>query len=244
MPCLTTNSVAGEARGEGASWQWREFKLTGYYFPGQTLYHGGLAVERQSGGKLFFVGDSFTPSGTDDYCLQNRNLVHGDQGYAYTLDLLNRLGGEYWLINQHVAPMFRFDAQHHERMKQELAKRQALLAALTPLPDANYAVDENWASFYPYSVSVRGGDPVEIELRVENHTARAQEFRVKWNLPAGWRMLRGQDHASVAANQTGGLKLRLIAEEGAKAGIMTADVSFAGWQLQRWSEAMLEVVSP
>ncbi len=146
MPCLTTNPVTGEAMGEGASWQWREFKLTGYYFPGQTLYHGGLAVEREGGGKLFFVGDSFTPSGTDDYCLQNRNLVHGDQGYAYTLDLLQRLGGEYWLINQHVAPMFRFDESQYKRMKAELAKRRELLGAITPLPDANYAVDEGWAT--------------------------------------------------------------------------------------------------
>jgi glyoxylase-like metal-dependent hydrolase (beta-lactamase superfamily II) len=244
MPCLTTTPVAGEAMGEGVSWQWREFKLTGYYLPGQTLYHGGLAVERQSGGKLFFVGDSFTPSGTDDYCLQNRNLVHGDQGYAYTLDLLNRLGGEYWLINQHVAPMFRFDTQHYQRMKLELVKRQALLAALTPLPDANYAVDENWASFYPYTVLARRGGPVEIQLRVDNHTAQTQEFSVKWNLPVGWRLLSGQQKVSVAANQTGVLRLRLGAEEGAMAGILTADVSFAGWTLPRWSEAMLEVVSP
>lgn len=241
MPCLTINPVEGESVGEGASWQWREFKLTGYYFPGQTLYHGGLAIERAGGGKLFFAGDSYTPSGIDDYCLQNRNLVHRNQGYDSTLDLLERLGGAYWVINQHVAPMFRFNAEQYARMRAELAKRRELLAALTPLPDENYAVDEQWARFYPYAATAKEGEPLELELQVENHTAKPQEFRVQWNAPEGWRVVEGQRQARVGPNQTGVLKLRLRAESGAGAGILTADIAFAGFELHRWSEAMLEV---
>jgi glyoxylase-like metal-dependent hydrolase (beta-lactamase superfamily II) len=243
MPCLTTNPVTGEAVGEGASWQWREFKLTGYYFPGQTLYHGGLAVEREGGGKLFFAGDSFTPSGIDDYCLQNRNLVHRNQGYDSALDLLERLGGDYWVINQHVPPVFRFEAEHYSRMRAELAKRRELLAALTPLPDANYAVDEQWARFYPYSVTARGGEAVELELQVENHMPTPQEFRVKWNAPEGWRVVEGQRQVKAGPNQKGVLKVRLISEDGAPAGILTADIAFSGFELRRWSEAMLEVAN-
>lgn len=240
MPCLTTNPITGEAVSEGSSWQWREFKLTGYDFPGQTLYHGGLAVEREGGGKLFFAGDSFTPSGIDDYCLQNRNLVHLDQGYDSTLDLLERLGGDYWVINQHVAPMFSFDAGQYSRMRAELAKRRELLAALTPLPDANYAVDENWARLYPYSATAKRGEPVEFELQVENHTSTPQEFRVKWNVPEGWRLLEGQKQAKAGPRQKAVLRVRLMAEGSASAGILTADIAFASFELRRWSEAMLE----
>ena len=56
MPCLTTNPITGEVKGEADSWQWREFRMASYFFPGQTLYHGGLHIERESSEKIFFVG--------------------------------------------------------------------------------------------------------------------------------------------------------------------------------------------
>lgn len=240
MPCLTTNPVTGVARSDGESWRWREFRLTSYYFPGQTLYHGGLAVERDGGGRLFFVGDSFTPSGIDDYCLQNRNFVHPGQGFLSCLGVLEKLGGEYWLINQHVAPMFRFDAAQLERMRDELGKRARLLAELTPLPDANYAVDEGWARFHPYAVKARRGRTVDLELRLENHTAARQEFRLRWNAPAGWRVARGEERITVPAKSTGAAKVTLAAESPGEVAVLTADVAFAGFDLRRWTEALLE----
>jgi len=237
MPCLTTHPITGDARGEAETWTWREFKLASYFFPGQTLYHGGLSVERESGEKLFFVGDSFTPSGTDDYCLQNRNFVHAGEGYQYCLDLLEKLGGTHWLINQHVLPMFRYDAGQMARMRSELAKREKLLAELTPLPDANYAVDEGWARIYPYSVK---GKTVSLELRVDNHTGTAQEFRVRWNVPKGWELVRGAERVTVAAHSGGVLPVVLRAAEPGEVAVLTVDVAFAGFDLRRWTEALLE----
>ncbi|MBI2685442.1 MAG: MBL fold metallo-hydrolase [Acidobacteria bacterium] len=240
MPCLTTNPIAGEARGEAEGWQWREFKMASYFFPGQTLYHGGLSVERESGEKLFFVGDSFTPSGTDDYCLQNRNFVHADEGYRYCLDLLEKLGGTHWLINQHVAPMFRYDTGQVQRMREELAKRERLLAELTPLPDANYAVDESWARMYPYSVKARAGQTVTVELRIDNHSAKAQDFRVKWNVPAGWEVVRAAERVTIGARTGSAVKATLRAVTPGEVAVLTADVAFAGFDLRRWTEALLE----
>ena len=237
MPCLTTHPITGDARGEAETWKWREFNLASYFFPGQTLYHGGLSVERESGEKLFFVGDSFTPSGTDDYCLQNRNFVHAGEGYRYCLDLLEKLGGTHWLINQHVLPMFRYDAGQTARMRSELAKREKLLAELTPLPDANYAVDEGWARIYPYSAK---GKTVSLELRVDNHTGTAQEFRVRWNVPKGWELVRGAERVTVEAHSGGVLPVVLRAAEPGEVSVLTVDVAFAGFDLRRWTEALLE----
>jgi glyoxylase-like metal-dependent hydrolase (beta-lactamase superfamily II) len=237
MPCLTTNPITGDARGEAESWKWREFNLASYFFPGQTLYHGGLSVERESGEKLFFVGDSFTPSGTDDYCLQNRNFVHAGEGYRYCLDLLEKLGGTHWLINQHVLPMFRYDAAQMTRMREELAKREKLLAELTPLPDANYAVDEGWARIYPYSVK---GKTVSLELRVDNHTGKPQDFRVRWNVPKGWELVKGADRVTVAPHSGGVLPVTLRAMAPGEVSVLTVDVAFAGFDLRRWTEALLE----
>ena len=52
--------------------RWHE-SVNFFDFPGHTLYHGGFWW-RDGGEKPFFVGDSFTPSGIDDYCLQNRDF--------------------------------------------------------------------------------------------------------------------------------------------------------------------------
>lgn len=241
MPCLTTNPVAGDATGEGHAWQWREFKLTSYFFPGQTLYHGGLTVEREGAPeKLLFVGDSFTPSGTDDYCLQNRNFVHAGEGYRYCLDLIERLGGEHWLINQHVAPMFRYDTGRISRMRQELGKREALLASLTPLPDANFAVDEGWARLYPYSVKASPGQETSVELRLDNHAATAHEFHINWNVPAGWQLVRGDRQVRAGARQPAVARATLRATAPSDVAVLTVDIAFAGFDLRRWTEALLE----
>jgi hypothetical protein len=58
------------------------------YFPGQTIYHGGLLRRHESGKRIFFAGDSFTPSGMDDYCLLNRNFLAPEKGF---LDCLRQI---------------------------------------------------------------------------------------------------------------------------------------------------------
>jgi len=240
MPCLTTNPISGESMRKEQSWQWREFKLTSLSFPGQTLYHGGLALDREDGSKILFVGDSFTPSGTDDYCLQNRNLVHANQGYRYCLDVIEQLGGNYWLINQHVLPMFKFDEARIDRMRSELTIRERVLADLTILPDANYAVDEGWARFYPYSVKAAKSQTAAIELRLENHTGERQTLRVKWNVPRWWRLEKSQSLADVAPRSQAVLAATLRAVDPDEVAVLTADIQIAGYDLRAFTEAILE----
>ena len=49
------------------------------------MYHGGLVARRDDGQTYLFVGDSFTPSGMDDYCMQNRDILRPGEGYEYCL---------------------------------------------------------------------------------------------------------------------------------------------------------------
>ncbi len=75
LPCLNPEKVQlDQVLKDGESWQWHEFKLTAYHFPGQTLYHGGLLAE--SGDlRILFVGDSITAGGIEDYFAFKRNLL-------------------------------------------------------------------------------------------------------------------------------------------------------------------------
>ena len=67
----------------------------------RTLHHNALLVERDGGWSAFFAGDSFTPSGIDDYCLQDRNFLHEGQGFFRCLDRLEILPAGCLILNQH-----------------------------------------------------------------------------------------------------------------------------------------------
>jgi glyoxylase-like metal-dependent hydrolase (beta-lactamase superfamily II) len=245
LPCLTTAGItSGRPQADGARMRWHEFQFTFFEFPGQTLYHDGLLVERDGGGEaLFFTGDSFTPSGIDDYCLQNRNLVGPEQGFQYCLRVIERLPANVWLVNQHVEPTWRFSAAQYERMRAELGKRAAILKELGPWPDANYMVDESWAAISPYRVETPGdgGSPVTLRLQIRNHAARAETYRVGWNVPAGWRVVEAQSEVAIPAEGEGAATARIMPAGGPGLYVVSADVSFAGQVLREWSEALVRV---
>ena len=164
MPCLTANPIrSGRPMENGATQRWNEFEFSYSYFPGQTLYHGGLAAANDNGETIFFAGDSFTPTGMDDYCLLNRNFVAPEEGFTDCLEMLRKRRGDYFIINQHVPPAFRFSPREIGRMADNFRKRRDLLAALFPWDDPNFGVDEQWARFYPYAAEAAAGGTPRVE---------------------------------------------------------------------------------
>ena len=241
MPCLTTAPItSGRPQLDGASMRWHEFQFTFFDFPGQTLYHDGLLVERDGGGALYFTGDSFTPSGIDDYCLQNRDFAREGEGYLYCLDLLRRLGRNVWLVNQHVDPTFRFSAEQLARMRTELLRRTAILKELTPWPDPNYAIDESWARVDPYESEVREGDDLALRVRILNHAPQAETYEVRWNLPADWKIVKADSKVVIPARREGVVRA-VFTVGGAGLHVITSDVEFAGRRLREWTEALVRV---
>jgi glyoxylase-like metal-dependent hydrolase (beta-lactamase superfamily II) len=239
MPCLTMNPVTGfDGQPDGETMEWQEFELTFFHFPGQTYYHGGLYLRRGED-EIFFVGDSFTPSGLDDYCLQNRNLIRPGEGYLYCLDRIEQ-HPRAWLINQHVAPMFQFDGARIDRMRDELRRRAELLEELSPWPEINYLLDESWARVYPYGQEVAAGQVVEAELRILNHSPKAELYRVRWNLPAGLREVEADSEVRIPAREEGRARVRIKAEQPGLH-VFSADVGFGSHELREWTEGMVRV---
>jgi len=189
LPCLTTEpiQITGNSK-TGSRWRWKEFELTLYYFPGQTLHHDALVVRKDSGEQFFFVGDSFTPSGIDDYCMLNRNFLHQNMGYFFCLNLIKKSGTDAFLINQHVRPTFRFSRQQLDNMRDVLGQRIGLLQALLPWDDPNFGLDEGWARFRPYAPKVRPGQTARLSLRIRNHSPTNQTFTITPHLPEGWAL--------------------------------------------------------
>ncbi len=245
LPCLTAHPIHVSGRAvNGERWRWKEFEMTLYYFPGQTLYHDALLVKKDSGEQFFFIGDSFTPSGIDDYCLLNRNLLHEGMGYFYCLELVKRVAPEARLINEHVGPTFRFSEAQINQMLDVLKQRVGLLQALLPWDDPNFGLDESWARFYPYATPAHPGEILTLYLRLFNHSPTEQTFAARLHLPDGW-MPRATTPSPLRLNarEEGAIEFKIAVPETAKVDLqlLTADVQWGDWDLREWTEAMVSV---
>ena len=247
LPCLTTRPihVSGQLD-HGATWRWKEFTLTAYNFPGQTLYHDALLVKKDGGETIFFIGDSFTPSGIDDYCLQNRNFLGQDQGYQQCLDLLKRMPSDVWLINQHVKPAFRFSSDQIRTMEDTLEKRFTLAQAVSAWDNPNYALDESWAHLTPYLLQAQPGKTSVCRLKIMNHSSSVQTFQATLHLPDGWAV-NSLTPVSVVVppQQEVSMEVQFTPAKGSPAGvyILTADLIGGQRELREWCEAMV-IIDP
>ncbi len=243
LPCLTKNPVTVTGRrAHGDTWRWKEYRVTIFDFPGQTLHHNGLLVERDSGEAVFFAGDSFTPSGIDDYCLQNRNFVAPGEGYLRCLDLLEGLPTGCWVLNQHVEPAFRFSIDQVARMRQTLEQRIPLLKDLFVFDDPNFGLDAGWATLHPYAVRIRPGESARLELRVRNHSPRERTFRSAVHAGTDLAVACGEP-VWIAGKSDGAIDLRVTVSGDAKPGLrlVTADVAWEDGELPEWVEALVEI---
>lgn len=244
LPAMTANPVANvTVMPDGQRRAWREFGLTFYDHPGQTLYHSALLVEGPDDGKILFVGDSFTPSGLDDYCLLNRNVMHEGEGYLSCLDALEALPADCLLVNQHVLPAFRFDKSQLAHMRNVLIRRKALLAELFPWNEPNYGIDERWARFHPYGQTARSGESISVEVRVLNHSDRRHEYTVTPHAPGTIRVEPDQTTLAVGpwAEKAAAFKVTVPASFADPLAVVTADIAFDGWDLRHWCESLIEV---
>ncbi len=247
LPCLTPNPIANiNAMPEAHKMRWKEFTFTFYDFPGQTIYHAALLVEKDNAEKIFFIGDSFTPSGIDDYCLLNRNLMHEQMGYLYCLDLVRRMPPGTLLINEHVVEPFAFTPAQLDHITAALTKRKALLAELFPWDEPNYGIDERWIRFYPYGLKTRPGRTVRISLKAFNHSNGPRKFTVALNTPPGFDAKPATAFVTVlprTESAVGGIDFNVLVDASVGPGIyvLTADVQTEEWSLARWTEAIIEV---
>ena len=244
LPCLTPNPIVNiKVMPEAHKMRWKEFTFTFHDFPGQTIYHDAMLVEKDNAEKIFFIGDSFTPSGIDDYCLLNRNLLHESMGYFYCLNLLRKIPSETLLINQHVVEPFSFNARQHDHMTATLTKRKALLAELLPWDEPNYGIDERWIRFNPYGSKTKPGRTVQVSLKAINHSNASRTLTATLNLPAGFDAEPKTASVTIPPRTEKQAGFNLFIDTSVDPGtyVITADVQWEQWNLPRWTETIIEV---
>ena len=204
--------------------QWHEFNMKFFNFPGQTLYHGAMLVNNKKDDvNIFFIGDSFSPTGLDDYSAQNRNLLHRDTGYYKCLQILkdmNKGQSPYFLINQHIKPPFWFSNEQIDVMINNFNRRREILSALFPWKNPNFGIDPRWARLYPYQMKKRAGEEFEINVRIMNHAEEKERFRLDLQLPVGFKSKSDLPSAiSVEPLQEKHLRLTLKSSEKIQPGL-------------------------
>jgi glyoxylase-like metal-dependent hydrolase (beta-lactamase superfamily II) len=222
--------------------EWHEFQFTFHFFPGQALYHGALLAERPNERPIFFIGDSFAPSGIDDYCLLNRNLLGENRGYKLCFRKLRELGKPVWLMNEHIAQVFQFSEAELDYLENRYHEREKLLAELFPWDSPNYGVDERWAEFYPYAASVGKNAKASVEVRLTNHSPSPRTFVVgASSLSPVLKFEQPEQSVVIPPGEVGKLTFELNA--GGVAGIypITASVRSDGMSFEDWIEAIVTV---
>ena len=244
LPCLTTNPITNLTIMEsGEKMKWKEFTLTFNYFPGQTIYHDAVLFEKSNGEAIFFVGDSFTPSGIDDYCLLNRNLLHPGTGYFYCIDMLKDLPGNVLLANQHVEPLFAFSREQLDHMTDVLIERTKLLKELLPFDDINYGIDEQWARIYPYGQKASPGGSLDYSVKIFNHSGEAKTFTLEPSQSEDLNVEPGKASIVIGPQTEGEQNFRVSVSKKAAPGIslLFVTVKFDRWDLHEWCEGLVEI---
>jgi len=246
LPCISPNKVrVDRATTDGQSWSWHEFKMTAYHFPGQTLYHAGLLVEGQ-GVRMLFVGDSFTPSGIDDYCAQNRTWLGRGVGFDRCIALIEELKPTH-IFNCHVDQAFEFTSDQCRFMRENLARREVSFGRLVPWDHANYGVDDSWVRCHPYEQQARPGESVRLDVVVTNHSTQPQAVACRAARPRAWREIPAVEgrtdwvRSKIPAKAEGKVSILLRVPAGAPAGrhVIPVDIHYGSRVLPQFREAII-----
>lgn len=229
---------------DGQSWQWREFKLTSYFYPGQTRYHGALFVEGH-GVRMLFVGDSNAPSGIDDYCAHNRNWLGRGVGFHRCIALVGKLKPTH-MFHCHLDEAFTFTPEQIRFMLRSLEEREEMFGELVPWDHANFGMDPWWVRCSPYLQKVGPGAQVQLEVVITNHSTkpRSASCRVAASSALGNRATPWVK-AEIPAKVEGRLPIVFQVPTEARCGrhAVPIDVKYGTWNLPRFDEAIIDVVA-
>ena len=178
LPALPDCNLKFQVLEDGTQFMWEGFRLTAMHLPGQCIAHAGLLVEKD-GEKVLLCGDSFAPTGLDDYCAENRNLTGKDRGYDLCVKLLRKYG-VCQLVNQHQSDPFVYDEAYLAHLEATMAEREACLAQLLP-GDIGFGVDPQWMRAWPMEQTATEGAPMRISAQITAHGDH--KIRIVPNIP-------------------------------------------------------------
>ena len=139
--------------------------------------------------------------------------------------------------------MFRFSEKELESLEKGFRTRIDAIQELTVWDDPNYAVDEQWASMYPYGLSVKPGTVHEFNVTITNHSGKRRDYEVDFRLPEGARLMSVTKATKVPTGAFTGV--RALIELPSKPGhyLVRADIKSDGIDVRDWIESTVTITA-
>lgn len=242
LTCLVNYPAKVECpKKHGATWIWENFTLTSYHLPGQTYYHSGLLAVTDNGTRLFFSGDSFSPTGIDDYCSWNRNFLKKGKGYYQCIKLLMDIKPDY-IFNQHIGVAFNFTEKSYLKMLDTLEEREKLMAEILPWDNINYGTDEYWVNTYPYEQSVKPGSLITVKINIMNHSDNPKNASVSiGTMPEGWKTEKQNIDVMIPTDSEGHIEFKIMTTSGKGRFVIPVNVVYDNINLGSFREFIVEL---
>jgi len=171
----------------GETLEWKEYKFTIDWMPGQTKYalcmHGDIDDRKVAftGDNIFADPDNIKQNGHE--ALVTRNDAILEEGYMYAAEYLAKLQPDI-LIGGHSFVMDH-PAKLIERYKNWSYKMRDAFRLLCPDSDYQYWFDPYWVHAEPYRIHIKQGQTGKFMLSVRNFRDTKQHHTIKIHTPQG-----------------------------------------------------------
>lgn len=224
---------------------WEGYEFTVDWMPGQTEFamgfHGKID-ERY----VIFTGDNIFADSEDvshngHEALVARNSAILEEGYMVGAQLLKDLNPDI-IIGGH---SFVMDKPHEliERYYQWSFHMRDLLQDLSSFEDYRYWFDPYWVKAEPYRNKMKGGDTLELQIKVRNFEHVKDTHVVEIHTPQGISCDPCTLADTLNANSTGIYPVRIIAAKDIAPDlyILGLDVTLNGKRHGEWFDALIEI---
>jgi hypothetical protein len=193
------------------------------------------------GTRLFFSGDSFSPTGIDDYCSWNRNFLKKGKGYDQCIKLLMDIKPDY-VFNQHIEVAFSFTEKSYLKMLKTLEEREKLMAEILPWDNVNYGTDECWINTYPYEQSVKPGSLITVKINIMNHSDNPKEASASiGEIPESWKTIKHSISTIIPGDSEGHIEFKIMTSSAKGRFVIPVNVVYDGVNLGSFREFIVEL---
>ncbi|MGH2344769.1 MAG: MBL fold metallo-hydrolase, partial [Chloroflexota bacterium] len=170
---------------DGETFRWEGISFTAARTPGHTEYACAISFEID-GRRIVHAGDTLgrgMAGATLGGPVFRNGFSPGD--FLTSVTRLREFEPEY-LLTGHWGALEVDEPFLDEALRRARALNDILWDLIAVPAEAGFSFDPNWATLYPYQMTVMADEPTPIEVRIVNHLSADAVATASLRLPAGW----------------------------------------------------------